>query len=97
MKPLSSSLQTSRRQPGRRFPVTDWTYQATRVSDFKSSCAGSPRPAFDLISRQYFNAEARHNFVIEAAIFGVVAVTTVPAVIDCARALAMFFRAIGTI
>jgi hypothetical protein len=54
-----------------------------------------PRPAFDLISRDYFNVEARRSFATEAIVFGVIAITTVPALIDCARALAMFIRAIG--
>ena len=92
MKPLSLSVQDNRR----RFPVTDYNYQSVTLRDFKPSCAGSSRPTFDLISRDYFNAEARRNFIVEAVIFAAVAVTTVPAVIDCARALAMFLRAIAT-
>ena len=94
MKPTVSSVQ-NRRETNRRFPVSDYNYQAISLREFKPSCAGSPRPTFDLISRDYFNVEARRSFVTETIVFGLIAVSTVPAVIDCARALHMFLRTIG--
>jgi|SRR5947209_4103622 len=93
--PAASPGQSPRQKTPRRFPITNCNYQAVSLDEFKPSCADAPRSGFDLISRDYFNGEARRSFVTEAVVFVAMAATTVPALIDCARALAMFFRAFG--
>ena len=93
MKPKSPD-QISRRS-NRAFPVTDYNYRSLGFSGFNTRCAGSPQSSFDKISQDYFATEARHNFVAEALFFVLIIATTVPAILDCGRALLTFGRAIG--
>jgi len=94
MKPFSS-IQNHRNQREDRFPVVDCNYRPLGLGDLNAHCAKLPNPSFSAISRDYFNGEARANFAIEAIVFGLVALTTVPALLDCARATFEFVRAIG--
>ena len=94
MKPFSS-IQNHRNEPEDRFPVVDCNYRPLGLGDLNAHCAKLPNPSFSAISRDYFNGEARANFAIEAIVFGLVALTTVPALFDCARATFEFIRAIG--
>ena len=94
MKP-PSSIQNSQRDANRRFPITDCNYRPLGFSEFKTRCARTPRSSFTTISRDYFNGEARYNFVIETVMFALITVTAIPALFDCGRALLEFMRAIG--
>ena len=94
MKPVSA-IQNCRAGMNRRFPVIDCNYRSLEFSELKTRCAGAPRPSFEKISLNYFNVEARRNFALEALVFVLVASATVPAIVDCARALITFVQAIG--
>lgn len=94
MKP-PSSIQNSQRDANRRFPITDCNYRSLGFSELKTRCAPAPRSSFTTISRDYFNGEARDNFVIETAVFALITVAAIPALFDCGRALLEFMRSIG--
>jgi len=94
MKPLSS-IQNSPRDTNRRFPITDCNYRSLGFSELKTRCARTRRSSFTTISRDYFNGEARHQFLIETVVFALITITAIPALFDCGRALLEFIRAIG--
>ena len=94
MKPLSA-IQNSRPDANCRFPLTDCNYRALSLGEFKTGCGRTPRSSFTTVSRDYFNGEARYNFVIETVVFALIAATAVPAIVDCGRALLEFMRTIG--
>jgi hypothetical protein len=94
MKPVSA-IQNTRSAANRRFPLVDCNYRPLGFDGFSIRCAGKPRPSFGQISQSYFNGEARRNFVAEAIAFVLITALTVPAIIDCGRALLDFMRAIG--
>ncbi|HXX41176.1 MAG TPA: hypothetical protein VEI58_02805 [Chthoniobacterales bacterium] len=94
MKPVTLSRNSSR-GANRGFPVIDFNYRSQGLDRFNAHCAGTPRSSFEKISQSYFDVEARRNFAFEACGFILILATTLPAIVDCARALAMFVRAIG--
>jgi hypothetical protein len=94
MKPLSH-VQITRRDANRRFPIIDCNYSSLGLGEFKTRCARTPRLSFTEISCNYFNSEARRDFVTEAFVFALVIAATVPALLDCGRALIAFLRAVG--
>jgi hypothetical protein len=94
MKP-PSSIQNSQRDPNRRFPITDCNYRSPGFSELKTRCARTPHSSFATISRGYFNAEARYDFVIETVVFALITIAAIPALFDCGRALLEFMRSIG--
>ena len=96
MKP-TLPVQNHRRDTNRRFPITNYDYRPLGFSELNARCAGSPRPSLAKISQNFFNREGRRNFVIEALLFAFIAATTVPAFLDCGRALLAFLHAIGGI
>jgi hypothetical protein len=85
MKPHSSDQRHRR-----RFPVSDCHYYSHDFLGLKAGCGRQPYASFSGISRDYFNREARHSFVIEAAAFALITITTVPAFLDCGRAVVQF-------
>jgi hypothetical protein len=94
MKP-PSSIQNSQRGANRRFPITDCNYRSLGFSELKTRCARTPQLSFAAISRDYFNGEARYDFIIETVVFALITVAAIPALFDCGRALLEFIRAIG--
>jgi hypothetical protein len=94
MKP-TSPVQNRPRDTNLRFPITDCNYRPLGFPEVKARCAGAPRSSLAKISQNYFNGEARRNFVTETVLFTLIALATVPAFLDCARALLAFLRAIG--
>jgi hypothetical protein len=67
---LSAGLLNEGGGRARRMPLTDCNFQITSPWGFYGGhCAGSPGPSFRDISRDYFQNEARHNFIGEAAVF----------------------------
>jgi hypothetical protein len=94
MKPFSS-IQNGRRGTNRRLPRIDCNYRSLSFGESKACCGRTRRPSFTAIRRDYFNKEAGRNFVIEAVGFALVALTTIPAMFDCGRALLEFMHAIN--
>jgi hypothetical protein len=80
----------------RRFPLVDYHYQAPMLSGSSAPCVKTSKSLRD-ISRDYFDAEADHEFLSEAAVFTtLIAITMVPivtglsAVLQLLRALPLF-------
>ena len=95
MKPVIAPSRNNQSGRNRRFPVVDFNYRAPGFDGLNTHCAGIPGSSFEKISQSYFNVEARRNFAIEAVGFVLILATTIPAMVDCARALAAFVRTIG--
>jgi hypothetical protein len=72
MKPsslFSRALRDGDRR-ARRMPVIDCNFQAPSSFGFHGGhYASAPTPSFRNISRNYFQHEARHNFIGEAVVF----------------------------
>ena len=76
-----------------RTPLTDCNYYSVSLAGHRGHCAKPLAPSFRNISRQYFQHEARHDFVGEAVLFAMLVIAAaVPlvsgayAVIDLCRA-----------
>jgi hypothetical protein len=97
----ASSLNRGRNHddwPARPVPVIDCNYQATSYFSLGDGhCASIPNPSFRNISRDYFQKEARHTFVIEAILFAAVVLTSTVALAIGAIAAIDFLRALGYI
>jgi hypothetical protein len=81
----------------RKFPVVDYHYQTVSVEKFTGHCAKTSSKSLRDISRDYFDREANHDFLSDAAVFGtLIATAAVPiviglnAVIQLCRALPLF-------
>src|SRR5207244_11703444 len=59
----------------KRFPLIDCNYHSTTLSGYHGRCAKAAVPSFRDISRQYFQKEARHDFVGEAILFAILLIT----------------------
>src|SRR6266496_2366507 len=62
----------------KRFPLTDYNYHSVTISGYRGRCAKSAPPSFRNISRQYFQNEARRDFVCEAVVFAMLIITATP-------------------
>jgi hypothetical protein len=76
-----------------RFPIADCSYQSVALGGF----ARSAKISFRSISNNYFENEARHNFVAEASFFVAIVLTAAVPLLNGATALAHFVRVIGGI
>jgi len=78
----------------RKFPFVDYHYQTSTLESFTRCCAETSSKSFRDISRNYFEVEANHDFLSNAAIFValigsamVPIVSSLSAVIQLCRAL----------
>jgi len=90
MKPISSAARK-----GRKLPLVEFNYQPMRLSRFHAGCGKSVPPAFHSISRNYFQREARRDFVGELGLFVVITLTAAAPFFSTASALTELCRAIG--
>jgi hypothetical protein len=90
MKPISTIVHNSR-----SFPLIDCNYQPMRLDEFPGRCARIGRPLFQNISRNYFQKEARRDFVCEVFFFAAIVATAVAPLLSAASALTEFCQAIG--
>ncbi len=90
MKPMTLTARNRR-----RFPLVEYNYQPMRLSGYQARCARSDAPSFRNISRQYFQKEARRDFVGEAFLFAVMIVLAAVPLLSTASALSEFCRAIA--
>ena len=99
MKAISQFLNNSRYEHSavRRFPILESNYRPLGLGEFHTRCAERPRSSFEKISQDYFNGEARRNFVTESLLLAIIAAATVPAILDPGRALFEFMCAIGSV
>jgi hypothetical protein len=80
------------RRTGIRFPVIDWSFQASTSDRYYGGSTGSSQPSFLNISREYFRSEARRNFLAEVAFFLAIAAILAATFISDARAIIHFLH-----
>jgi hypothetical protein len=98
MKPIAE--RTKRRKgdnfllPPKRaeFPIVDCNYQAFSLDRYYGGSTGSSPASFLNISRDYFQREARRNFLAEIAFFLVLAAILTATFIEGARAIIHFLH-----
>jgi hypothetical protein len=90
MKPISPTARKDR-----SFPLVDFHYQPMRLDGYQARCARTEAPSFRNISRQYFQKEARRDFVGEAFLFAAMIVLAAAPLLSAASALSEFCRAIA--
>ena len=90
MKPITLTARNRR-----SFPLVECNYQPMRLSGYHARCARTDAPSFRNISRQYFQKEARRDFVGEAFLFAVMIVLAAAPLLSTASALSEFCRAIA--
>jgi hypothetical protein len=90
MKPISITVGRSK-----RFPLIDCNYRAMTLDGYRGRCVRTGTPHFQNISSQYFQNEARHDFIVEAVCFVIIVITAAMpfvsatnAVVDLCRAFA---------
>jgi len=88
MKPISPTTRN-----GRSFPLVEFHYQPGFLG-YQSRCA-SVVPAFRNISNEYFQYQARRDFIAEAIFFVAIVLTAAAPLFSTASALTDFCRAIG--
>ena len=74
-----------RRAPGA--PMLDWNYQQSAFGRWSGGHSGRSKASFLMISREYFRAEARWNYVAEVFFFLLLLATAGSAVIYGARVI----------
>jgi hypothetical protein len=90
MKPISITAAKSQ-----RFPLIDWNYQPMTLGGHRGQSAKIEPPSFRNISRQYFQGEARRDFVSEAFFFVAMVLIAAAPLLSTASALSELSRAIG--
>jgi hypothetical protein len=90
MKPTFMTTRSDK-----RFPLNECNYQPMRLSGYQARCARIEAPSFRNISRQYFQKEARRDFVGEAFLFALMIVLAAAPLLSTASALSEFCRAIA--
>jgi hypothetical protein len=86
MKPLPIT------QPkARKFPLVEYHYHASALSGASAPCKTRSKSLRD-ISRDYFDSEAKHDFLSEAAAYLTLVLSTVVPVVTGASAVAELFR-----
>ena len=92
MKPTTITNKNAR-----KFPFVDYHYQASTLENFTGRCAKTSSKSLRDISRDYFDNEANHDFLSDAAVFvTLIGAALVPivssafAVLQLCRALPLF-------
>ncbi len=88
MKPTLPNIQPNRRSliGSQSFATTDYQFRPNSMTDFAGRCHGNPDPSFRGISGNYFKDEAPAHFVSEAAVFVLITVTALVAMVQGVRA-----------
>jgi hypothetical protein len=96
MKPIAERIE--RRSEGdvppecKRLPLVDCNYQTFSLDRSYGGPAGNSPRSFLNISRDYFQREARRNFLAEIAFFLVMAAIFAGAFVEGARAIIHFLH-----
>jgi hypothetical protein len=92
MKPISKIADKIN-----RLPLIDCNYRPMTLDGYRARCVRTQTPHFQNISGQYFQNEARHEFLVEAVCFVLIVLTAAAplvsaanAVVDLCRAFAQF-------
>lgn len=104
MKPTVQFNEKSRRdlsdresRKGSLLPQTDYSFQASSVTNGGGRCFDARRPSFRAISQGYFKNEEPRSFAGEAALFVVIVVTAALPIINSASALAHLVRSFASL
>jgi hypothetical protein len=88
MKPISVTVRNSR-----SFPLVDCNYQPMTLEGHRARCVRTGTPHFQNISGEYFQNEARHDFLVEAVCFVVIIITAAAPLVSAANAVVDLCRA----
>jgi hypothetical protein len=88
MKPISKIAGKSN-----RFPLIDCNYRAMTLDGYRARCVKTGTPRFRNISAQYFQNEARHDFLVEAVCFAIIIITAAAPLVSAANAVVDLSRA----
>jgi hypothetical protein len=88
MKPTSIPNQNAR-----QFPLVDYHYQTAALGKITGRCAKTPKSLRD-ISRDYFDTEANHDFLSDAAVFVTLIGAALVPIVSGAFAVLQLCRAI---
>lgn len=107
MKPTATASQFNEhsdasgrnRTVGSAFPKVEYNYQPKGVANFNSSNAGrcTFNSPFRSISDDYFKSEARGEYALELALFGLVSLIATVPVIQSAAAVINLVRTTGVL
>jgi hypothetical protein len=90
MKPISVTVRNSW-----SFPLVDCNYQPMTLGGYQGRCVRTEASSFQDISRQYFQKEARRDFVGEALLFAALVLIAAAPLLSTASALTELCRAIA--
>ena len=90
MKPISTTVSKHS-----RFPLIDCNYRPMTLDGYRGRCVRPGTSHFRNISGQYFQNEARHEFLVEAVCFAVVIITAAVSLVSAANAVVELSRAFG--
>ncbi len=88
MKPISIIVGKDN-----RFPLIDCNYRPMTLDGYRGRCVKTGTPRFWRISGQYFQNEARHDFLAEAVCFAVVIIAAAVPLVSAACAVVDLCRA----
>ena len=86
MKPTSITNHNAR-----QFPLVEYQYHTATLGTLTSGHVKTPKSLRD-ISRDYFDIEANHDFLSEAAVFATLIVTTAVPIVAVASAVLQLCR-----
>jgi hypothetical protein len=82
MKPISVIAAKNNRSS-----LIDCNYRPMTLDEFRGRCVTTRTPRFWNISGQYFQNEARHDFLVEAVCFAIVVITAAVSLAGAANAV----------
>jgi hypothetical protein len=82
MKPISVIVAKNNRSP-----LIDCNYRPMTLDGFRGRWVTTRTPRFWNISGQYFQNEARHDFLVEAVCFAIVVITAAVPLVSAANAV----------
>jgi hypothetical protein len=90
MKPISKFAGK-----GNRFPLIDSNYRPMNLDGYRARCFRTRTPHFQNISGEYFQNEARYDFLLEAVCFVAIIITAAVPMIGATNAVVELCRAFG--
>jgi hypothetical protein len=88
MKPISKIAGKSN-----RFPLIDCNYRLMTLDGYRARRFRTRTPHFQNISGEYFQNEARHDFLVEAVCFVIIIITAAAPLVSAANAVVDLCRA----
>lgn len=92
MKPISVVAAKDNRSR-----LIDCNYRPMTLDGFRGRCVTTRTPRFWNISGQYFQNEARRDFLVEAVCFAIVVITAAVPLVSAANAVVELCRAFAQI